>query len=174
MEDLRNISEIYGLQVINTTSARNGYPSHLQDAIIGFDNFEQAEEIARKEGLTLIWVDRRDGWQLWHRGKEAICPMNTEVEDYGDDYFFYESVKEVIEDEKEVISALVEDEADYTKIDEAIERYGSLIEEAAKLKKGQVVVAHSGYYYDTIYTTDINWSHDTKHYTLAAIDCDFE
>ena len=47
-QEKRNLAEVEGLEFIETTSERNGYPSNLQGAIIGFESFKQAEEIAEK------------------------------------------------------------------------------------------------------------------------------
>ena len=45
-KDLREIAESNNLEVIETTSQANGYPSNLKDAIIGFESFEDAEKLA--------------------------------------------------------------------------------------------------------------------------------
>ena len=45
--DFFTIAEIESLQVIDTTSAMNGYPEALKPALIGFDSYEDAERVAR-------------------------------------------------------------------------------------------------------------------------------
>ena len=47
-KDLAEIASENGLQLIETTASRTGYPERLQKAIIGFDTFEQAEELAKE------------------------------------------------------------------------------------------------------------------------------
>lgn len=68
MESLENIAYEHGLELIETTSEASGYPRNLKKAIIGFDTFEEAQELADRYGLTVREFTKRDGWQLWVRG----------------------------------------------------------------------------------------------------------
>ena len=65
--DFYTIAEIENLQVIETTSAMNGYPQSLKKALIGFQSFEEAERIASEYGLSIEIFTKRDGWQLYYR-----------------------------------------------------------------------------------------------------------
>lgn len=60
--NLEDIAAQNGLELIDTTSARNGYPQDLQKAIIGFDTFEQAEKLAKETGLRIEFFQQHDGW----------------------------------------------------------------------------------------------------------------
>src|SRR5574344_1968453 len=99
---LREISDIEGLKYVETTSGMNGYPENIQDAIVGFDNWEQMEEIAEKYSLSPINLHKRDGWRLYERMGMATEPFENSSDDYGDDYFeeddaeFYQ--KQIMED----------------------------------------------------------------------------
>ena len=46
MKTIDEIASENELQVITTTTGMNGYPQSLKKAIIGFENFEQAEKLA--------------------------------------------------------------------------------------------------------------------------------
>lgn len=69
METLETIAYEYGLELIETTSETSGYPRNLKKAIIGFATFEEAQELADRYGLTVREFTKRDGWQLWVRGR---------------------------------------------------------------------------------------------------------
>ena len=87
--DFYTIAEIENLQVIETTSAMNGYPQSLQKALIGFDSFEDAERIANEYGLRIELFTKRDGWQLYYRtNNRAYSAIEVSAEEYGDDYRF--------------------------------------------------------------------------------------
>lgn len=60
-----DLAEQLGLDIVSVTSASNGYPQNVQLALIGFDTFEQAEDVANANGLTIVSLYKRDGWNLW-------------------------------------------------------------------------------------------------------------
>ena len=66
MEDkLFDIALLADYDVVETTSGINGYPKDLQYAITGFKYFDEAQEFAEENGLTLISLHKRDGVHLW-------------------------------------------------------------------------------------------------------------
>lgn len=87
---LNEIAYDNGLELIQTTAGMNGYPQQLQDAIIGFDTFEEAEKLAKENGLSIEVFTKRDGWDLWYRtGNTAWEAFERSCEDYGEDYAQY-------------------------------------------------------------------------------------
>ena len=67
-EQLEIIAEQNGLGVVNTTEGRNGYPMGIMPMLIGFDSFEQFQEIsAQYPILNHFKLEKKDGWQLWYR-----------------------------------------------------------------------------------------------------------
>ena len=63
----KELSKRQNLELINTTSQANGYPSNINYGIVGFSNFEAAENFAKKHGLTVCQYHARDGWHFWAR-----------------------------------------------------------------------------------------------------------
>lgn len=63
----KELSKRQNLQTIDTTSKANGYPYNTNYRIVGFSNFEAAENFAKKYGLTVCQYHARDGWHLWAR-----------------------------------------------------------------------------------------------------------
>lgn len=66
-DSLEFIAYENGLELIETTSERNGYPANLKYAIIGFNSFEEAEKIAKDNNLSIEIFTKNDGWQLYYR-----------------------------------------------------------------------------------------------------------
>lgn len=85
-EKCYDLAEQLGLDIVSVTEASNGYPQNVQLALIGFDNFEQAEEVARAHDLSIVSIYKRDGWNLWADQGAACGPIELSAEDYGDDY----------------------------------------------------------------------------------------
>lgn len=48
MTNLTTLAKQENLELISTTDSPNGYPHNEMQAIIGFDNYEQAAELAEK------------------------------------------------------------------------------------------------------------------------------
>lgn len=90
-EKIYDLAEQLGLDIVSVTSAVNGYPQNVQLALVGFDNFEQAEEVANANSLTIISLYKRDGWDLWTELSTARGPINLSAESYGDDYISFDS-----------------------------------------------------------------------------------
>lgn len=64
-EKCYDLAEQLGIDIVSVTSASNGYPQNVQLALIGFDNFDQAEDVANANGLTIVSLYKRDGWNIW-------------------------------------------------------------------------------------------------------------
>lgn len=90
-EKCYDLAEQFGLDIASVTSSPNGYPQNVQLALVGFDNFEQAEEVASANGLTIVRLYKRFGWKLWARQGKARGPIEFFAEVYGDDYISFDS-----------------------------------------------------------------------------------
>lgn len=67
-EQLEIIAEQNGLEVVNTTEGRNGYPIGIMPMLKGFESFEQFKTIAiQYPQLDHFELEKKDGWQLWYR-----------------------------------------------------------------------------------------------------------
>lgn len=90
-EKCYDLAEQLGLDIVSVTSASNGYPQNVRLALIGFDTFEQAEDVANANGLTIISIYKRDGLNLWAEQGAAWGPIKLSAEDYGCDYMSCDS-----------------------------------------------------------------------------------
>lgn len=167
---IAEISEINGLNYIETTSERNGYPSHIKGAIIGFDSFEQAQDLANKYGLSIESFEKRDGWNLWYRtGSTMSEEYKNSSEDYGDNFIEYLSMEKEEFYEQEV-REMLSDFDSWEDLNDFLSRMEEIWEEIEKLEDNEVVIAHEGRYYETVSTKSMSFYHDTKHYAIGLID----
>lgn len=63
----KELSKRQNLDLVDTTSQANGYPSNEISAIVGFSKLETAENFAKKYGLSTVALYKRDGWNFWAR-----------------------------------------------------------------------------------------------------------
>lgn len=168
-ETMDDIAAEEGLDLVETTSERNGYPSNLKYAIVGFKNFDDAKRIAAEHYLRLAWIDKRDGWQLWHRGNAAYEPMTISSADYGDDYNFENNKDSVMDLAYDVLEDMVDKTASFDDIRKYMDEVEKVIDAVDNLEGDQMVVTYCGNYYDTIDVHPISFYHDTKHTQLAAV-----
>lgn len=169
MELLENIAYEQGLELIETTSERNGYPSNLRKAIIGFDSFEQAQELAERYGLKVQEFERRDGWQLWYRTGDTV------YEAYDYEQFWRDGLNEDIEvfkpgEEEEVIEQL----KFFLGACENLSAMRCLIDDTEKVldalndcEDNQFVVTNCCEYEGTYLCTCMSYQYDTRHYTIG-------
>ena len=169
-KDLQSIAEENGLEVIVTTSARNGYPQRLQRAIIGFDTFEDAEKLANENGLSIETFSKHDGWSLWYRtGNHALAPFERDGAEYGDEYRQY--TKEDLDGfyANEVLPSVCafDDFVSLRCFLNIMEEIRDKIEEA---DDNEIILATSGGYYDTIEKTTMWYRYDTHQFIIGLID----
>ena len=168
-ESISAIAEAEDLETAETTEAANGYPQQLLLSVTGFRSFEQAEKIAAEHNLTLIWIDRQAGWQLWHRGSTAYRPMNITEEDYGENYQLWDTKEQYQNEVRGMLQVLIDDEASFESFYDYVLKAGEVWEHVVDLTDEEAVVTCYGRYYETINMHPIEWSHDSKSIQLAAI-----
>lgn len=171
----RNLAEIAsenGLQLIETTTNSTGYPESLQKAIIGFDTFEQAEELAEENGLSIEFFQKRDGWDLWYRtGSTAYEPFRRSVEDFGDDYskFSKEDLEDFYENE---VQPFVSEFDSFDDLRSFLEQNEKIKDEIEDAEDDEIVITYCGEYYDTIKERTMAYNYDTHSYAIGLIDRD--
>lgn len=168
--DLYEIAEAHGLQVIETTSQANGYPSNLRYALIGFESFDDARALAETYGLKITSFHKRDGWQLWHRrGDNVYEPMYIVAGDYGDDYLqhIHSDADTFFEDE---CKPFLEDINSFEELETFISERKDLYEHILECDESEMVISYNGRYYETIKQSLMQWSHDTHTYAIGLIE----
>ena|GEM_PF-4498485 len=59
------LANAHGLDMVWTTMGINGYPQNEDMAVIGFDDWWQAQSLALARGFEIKLLRRRDGWSHW-------------------------------------------------------------------------------------------------------------
>lgn len=168
--NLEDIAEQNGLELIDTTSAKNGYPQDLQKAIIGFDTFEQAEKLAKETGLSIEAFKKCDGWDLWNRtGCQMGDPFLRTADDFGDDYLGYT---------KDDLDCFYENEVqpfvsyfdDFDSMRCFLDKMEKIKDEIENAEDDELVLACCGEYYSTIKKRTMSYTYDTNHYAIGLIE----
>lgn len=168
--NLEDIAEQNGLELIDTTSAKNGYPQDLQKAIIGFDTFEQAEKLAKETGLSIEAFKKCDGWDLWNRtGCQMGDPFLRTADDFGDDYLGYTKDDLDCFYENEV-QPFVSDFDDFDSLRCFLDKMEKIKDEIENAEDDELVLACFGEYYSTIKKRTMSYTYDTNHYAIGLIE----
>lgn len=160
--DIKEIAYEHGLEIIETTTGRNGYPQELKHAIIGFSTFREAEELAERYGLKITSFFKKEGWQLWYRsGDQCFSPFRIKSEDYGDDYrhHYCSDDRTFFEDE---VKPRLENFNDLDSLERFIRDSRKLLDEIESIDDSQLVISYMGRYYETIDMESMEWCHDGK------------
>lgn len=176
MKSMNEIASENGLQVIETTTGLNGYPRALKKAIIGFDDFEQAEKLAEEYHLDIEVFTKRDGWQLWSRdNNSAYDAFERSASDYGENYLQFEANMSQDDFLQQVgaadfINGLADEEDGLDRIEEYMKDLRELYNAIASADDDEIVIAESDVYVETIKKKTMQYSYDTKHYVIGLID----
>ena len=176
MKTMNEIASENGLHVIDTTTGLNGYPQCLKEAIIGFENFEQAEKLAEEYHLDIEIFTKRDGWQLWSRdNNSAYDAFERSASDYGENYQQFEANMSQDDFLQQVgaanfIAELADDEDGLDRIEEYIRDLRKLYDEIAIAADDEIVIADGDVYVETIKKRTMQYSYDTKNYVVGLIN----
>lgn len=164
------IAENHNLHLIETTTGMNGYPRECKHALIGFDDFAEAERIAEEYNLRITTFFKRDGWQLWERNSNTTySAMNISADDYGDDYRSFCAAEEATYYADEV-KPFLSDFEDFDELQEFLNEREEVFENIQDLTEDEIVITCNGRFYEIVEHTTMQWSHDTKNYAIGVID----
>ena len=172
--DFENLACQNGLELIETTSERSGYPRNLKKAIIGFASFEEASEYAEKHDLSIEIFQKRDGWNVWYRtGYRAYEPFTRTAEQYGDDYnlFTAEYAADYYENE---VQEIISDCDNFDDVERFLKERREVYDAICALGEDEAVVTYLGSFYEEIKLHSMSYYFDTHHYAIGLIDWDNE
>ena len=129
--------ETYGLSLNDVSANSKGSDYHRSySVLIGFETFEQAQDVAREFGLDIRLLSRRDGQHTWTDRREALEALHP-MEIYGDDYLFErfkkgsDSVADIIKELYGAIEGMDDEEAVGF-----VKRYDEIVENFVDLEDG--------------------------------------
>ena len=171
MNNYERFHELAGnndLKFIETTSGKNGYPQDLKPALIGFNDYKEAEEFAIENGLETYIFHKRDGWQLWERCNPAHYPFSVSAEDYGDNYNMFLASERTEYFDNEVKPCL-ENFDNIEDLKTFVNEQESIMDELDRCNEDEAVITYCGEYYDTIKVKSMEWYHDTHKYVIGVM-----
>jgi hypothetical protein len=161
-------AEELGYEIIETTSEGNGYPSNLKKAVIGFEDFEDAEYFVKENGGEIIELKRKAGQQLWSRGSRAFEPFymstiydndpNYEMYFCGDEERFTDNVKEQIAEFN-----------DFALIQSYVEDKSEIWDEFCTLGENEFILVKDGKFEDVIEEERMDYEYDSTYYRIGVI-----
>lgn len=168
------LAENKGLKIVEVTQGMNGYPSGEYKAIIGFEDFKQAEDLAEEFGLEVVELRIRDGWQFYEKIGRRYNAFDEYEVYLSDDYNHYEYMS--FEDfckREDVLGTLAEANS-FDEMEANLEYYKTIYEYIQNLKECESVVVHreSGQV-ETVNKECCRYHYDVWHHEIAIIDTDY-
>lgn len=167
--DLNEIAYNEGLELVSATTGMNGYPQNVDYALIGLDDFQQAETLVKKYPcLEIVTLHKRDGWQLWDfKERNTYQAMQVEVDWYGDDYEIIGCSSEDYFDT--YVMPNINTISDMDELENFVAYHKKIMEYLDDLQEGYSLVLCNGNYHDEIKTETMRWSEDTHTYEIALV-----
>lgn len=160
--DIYAIAEAEGLEIVETTSASNGYPRELKYALVGFETYEDAERVAKKYGMSIEYFTKHEGWDLYYRtGNKAYSAIEVTAEDYGEDYqsFTSSDLEDYYENQ---VKGVISEFEDFATVESFLADQKEIFEEIENLDDGEMVLTCQGRYYKTVQQHTMRCINDTK------------
>lgn len=160
--DIYSIAYDEGLDVVETTTARNGYPQELKKALVGFETYEEAERVAKKYGMSIEYFEKREGWNLYYRtGSKAYSAIEITAEDYGEDYqsFMPEDLEDYYENQ---VKGVIGEFNSFEEADAYLKDQKEIYEKIEDLEDDEMVLTCQGRYYETVKRCTMRCRIDTK------------
>lgn len=166
--DIYEIAELENLEVIESTIEANGYPRNLKKALIGFESFEQAEQLAEKYNMSIEAFKKRDGWQLWHREGRAWGPIEPSEKDYGDDYmtFTSEDYEDFYDNE---VNPFISEFDNFEAVQDFLDKKRKIHEAIEDLNDNEMVLTYQGECWEIIPKKTMIHSRDSKTFAIGLI-----
>ena len=172
MTNLTTLAQQFNLELISTTDSSNGYPSNEIQAVIGFNNYEQAEELAEKNNLSVEVFTKRNGNDFWFRtGNKAYEAFERESADYGEDCTTYtkEDVEKYYANE---IEGMLSDFEDLDELSAFVDSHKAIYAALKNLKDGELLIVCNGEVCDTVQQTTMSYENDSRMYAIGLISRD--
>ena len=160
MTNLTTLAKQENLELISTTDSQNGYPHNEMQAVIGFDSFEQAEELAEKNNLSVEIFTKRNG------NDEAF---ERESADYGAgcDTYTKEDAEKYYANE---IEGMLSEFEDLDELSAFVDSHKAIYTAIKNLKDNELLVVCDGEVCDTVQQTTMSYSNDSRMYAIGLIN----
>ncbi len=140
------MGEVGGQNSISDYPTLRNEKGESDHCVIGFRNFESAQEFAEKYNGTVNLFTKRNGHYFFHDNGEMIRPLSAYdyLQDLGDNYY--------IQDENDFDGLTDED-----------------IDELKKLKYNEVAIFSNGQHYETVTENMMSYYEDVTYYVIGVL-----
>ncbi len=161
----------------DTTSNRSGYPERLIEAIIGFENWNQIEQISKALNIEPEVFNKKEGWNIWVRNyARNVRPFNLEQHylnrecNEGSIIVLY-NTEDTQSIYRERVLPLLENAMSMEESEKIINEWKEIFEEIQTLGDDEILVHENGYR-RTINKEDISYTEDTDMYEIGFVSSD--
>lgn len=144
MKNFKKIAEENNLSVVELSNGK--------EALIHFESFEQAENIANAYGLDTVHLKKKAGesWKVY--SYMPLGPIEVSAFELGDDFEEWTSVEDFFENEIRAFlpDSLHDGEYDFKTFVEKTEEWKEIYDNLLKLKEGEIVLTYENRYLDTV------------------------
>lgn len=165
-KDLKDIALEYELEVIATTKDRGCYSRDIKEVIIGFDDFQQAEKLAKKYGLSIELFHKEDGNPSYYRTGFRKCEeITVSADNFGDDYTSFKK-----NDYEKAIAPMLSDFESLEELDEFLYNQRKIMYKLCIADVDEIVICRDHCYYDTVKEKTMKFYNDGLVTVIGLID----
>ena len=170
MKTLNEAAQNFNLEIVNTNSDLNGYPSDLKEALTGFASFEEAEKVAEEIGGHVEKLVRPFGHEFWTRDGRMYEPVSFTAEMFGDNYAIFEDAEDYWKDAQEVLAKKIES-SDLEEVENIMKDIRKAYDAIDNLKEGEVALCENyrGIYLYRQTLSNVEYTFDSKDYAIGVI-----
>lgn len=164
-------ADTLGYDVITVTEDKRGFPVNLTEAVIGFEDFEDAKAFAKETNKSTLLLTKKDGWKHWLYHGHIYEPMKLNADWYRDDCLCFDKKKDWWDDEKERIRSIILNENDlnfsYEEFIEYMKKISKIAEAFDKLSDNEQVLLYDNEIPEIIPVETVRWGYDGETYIIA-------
>lgn len=168
--EILEIARQDGYSTIEITYGTNGYPQHLGDyGVIGFENFDAAQQFAEQYGGEVAHFTSRDGWHFWNTTGRAWGPYTVYdmLKDMGDNYSIASNEFEVYAEQLAEVARRFD--GDFSELKAVMNNIEEIILAIDNKDDDEAVITNCGNYYDTVKMETMQYSYDTHRYAIGVL-----
>lgn len=168
---LRDIAATTGFELIQSVHlSADGTPSSIKDGLIGFIDYEEVQDYARKLGFTIALFHKKADWEAYVRSYDVTGPLRITAVDYGGGY---KSFTNKITQEQYIEQAVLPDlpSTSFDDITTFLGWHQEVFDKILEAKDDElVIVDFIGRYVDTIKEKSVRWSHNGHTWAIGLVE----
>jgi hypothetical protein len=170
LEKLEEVQSVYPhLEIVESNDSISDYPSGIREALIGFKDIDEVEQVAEKyfSRLDILEFDRKDGHHFYTRRGCNWDGIDVDSK-IGDDYeLFTGNGKQYFEEQKDILRDMLEYEESVEVFQVALEQIKEICDAADYKDDDEQLIIREGKLQDTIKKNPTEFSYDTHNYVIG-------